>query len=359
MRRSKGSTQIVRCLALLLEMARNDTGVALRAFAEKHGWNPRALYRDIDRLEEAGVPIQKLGDRFSVEAAWLPPGASGVTREELMALFVARSLAPGLRETRLGRMLDTMSAKLSAPGRQAVLDLDRKDWLNVRAFAPIDYARHRDAIETLERAIDGRHVVEIGYQRPDGEQTLRLIEPGYLHWDGAAEALYVPSWCRLRDDVRNFAVHRIQSARLTDDRFAPRPETRRTELARAFRLWYRKQVEPVRIWFAGEVAGEIRERRWHSTQRLTESPGGGVVLYMELTAPDELTRWLCGYGASVAVLEPARLAEKIRTIHAAAASIAPLAATDASVVTSRSRGPRRASREATAESHGLERRERR
>lgn len=359
MRRSKGSTQIVRCLALLMEMARNERGVALRTIAEKNGWNPRALYRDIDRLSEAGVPIRKLGDRYVVDAAWLPPGASGITRDELMALFVARCLAPGLRDTRLGRMLDSMSVKLLAPGRQGVLDLDRKEALNVRALAPIDYSKHRDAIETLERAIDARRIVEIRYQRPNGEQTLRQIEPGYLHWDGAAEAMYVPSWCRLREDVRNFAVHRIRSARLTDDRFSPRPETRRTELARAFRLWYRKHAERVSVWFTADVAGEIRERRWHSTQKLHDAPDGGVVLHVDVTAPEELSRWLCGFGASAVVLEPAGLAESIRRTHAVALSATDSHALGSSVPAIAARAPHRRAEPGGGTVQGFGKRERR
>ena len=324
MRSAKGDPQIVRCLALLIEMGRSRDGVPLRPLAERRGWNLRALYRDVDALQGVGVPVRKNGDHYSVDAAWLPPGAAGVTKPELMALFIARSLAPGLRETSFGKLLDSMQKKLAAPGRQTVLDLDREGVLSVRMFAPIDYSQHRATIDALDEGIRLRRAVAIRYRRPNGEMTERDIEPGYLHWDGALEAMYVPSWCRLRDDVRNFAVHRILSVRVTEERFSPRPETRRSELTRAFRLWYRRQQERVVIWFAPDIAGEIRERKWHSSQRIRDRPDGAVELHLDISSPDELSRWLLGFGPAAVVLEPLRLAVNIRASHtAAAAKLAP------------------------------------
>jgi hypothetical protein len=52
---------------------------------------------------------------------------------------------------------------------------------------------------------------------------------------------------------------------------------------------------------------------------LTDTDDGGVVLEMDVGAPDELERWLLGYGADVAVEAPAALAERIRERHAEAA----------------------------------------
>jgi len=313
--------QVVRCLALLLAMARSTRGVALRPFAEKRGWPVRALYRDVEALERAGVPVRHEDGRYLVEPSWMPPGAAGVTPAERSALFVARHLAPGLRDTRLGRALDAIQAKLSAPDRQAALELETDDALSVRRFAPIDYGHHRATLEVLERAVTERRVVEVRYRRPNGDETARQIEPGYLHWDGGIEAMYVPSWCRLRGDVRNFAVHRIRDARMTDERFTPRPETRRSELNRAFRLWYRKQLEHVVVRFAPDVAGEIRERRWHPSQELRDTPDGGVVLELDISAPEELARWLLGFAGSAFVEQPLRLRQLLAQRHGDAAAI--------------------------------------
>jgi hypothetical protein len=51
-----------------------------------------------------------------------------------MALSVARQMAPGLKETAIGRALDSLWSKLSTPGRQPSLALgdERPGSMSVR-----------------------------------------------------------------------------------------------------------------------------------------------------------------------------------------------------------------------------------
>jgi predicted DNA-binding transcriptional regulator YafY len=314
--------QVVRALALLMEMARTQRGVLLKSFADKRGYPLRAVYRARDVLVKAGAPIRPNPDslgRWQLMDGWLPPAVIGAAQEELMALFVARHLAPGLRGTTVARSLDSLWSKLASPTPQQALTFGDPP-LSVRGVAAIDYAEHRITIDRLRASIDHRHAVQIQYRAADGAVTEREIEPGLLHWDGALEAMYAPSWCRLRDAVRVFAVHRILAIDPLPDEPARSVPIRRT-LERAFRVWYRNQVEHVVVSFTSRVAQEIRERRWHASQRLIDTSDGGVHLHLDVSAPEELERWLLGYGPDARVIEPVRLADGIRRSHAQAAEI--------------------------------------
>ena len=161
----------------------------------------------------------------------------------------------------------------------------------------------------------------IRYRRPDGVETERVVEPGFLHWDGRLETLYALTWCRLREAVRVFAVHRIRDARTTDETFARRPQTQRAALEKAFQIWVRERTQPVAIQFSLRVAGEIRERRRHASQRLVELEDGGVVWHVEVAEPEELTRWILGYGPEARVLAPDQLADRVRLLHREAAAV--------------------------------------
>ena len=130
--------------------------------------------------------------------------------------------------------------------------------------------------------------------------------------------MYLPAWCRLRNAVRVFAVHRIRAVEVLPDEVARMEPTRRS-IERAFRVWYRDKVEHVVVHFTGRAAGEIRERIWHTSQRLDETITGEVTLHLDVSAPEELERWLLGYGPEALVLEPARLAEQIHQLHVRAA----------------------------------------
>ena len=320
--RNVSDPQVVRALALLMEMARARRGVALKTFAEKRGYPLRAVYRARDVLMKAGAPIRvnpESAGRWQLMDGWLPPQVVGAARDELMALFVARQMAPGLRGTVVGRSLDSLWSKLATSGTQQQLPLNEAGLpFSVRTLSAIDYGEHRITIDKLQEASDRKHAVRIEYRTPDAATTHRVIEPSFLHWDGGLEAMYVPSWCRLRDAIRVFAVHRILSIESLPDERARTGPAKRT-LERAFRVWYRDKVEHVDVLFTGRVAGEIRERRWHTSQRMIDAPDGGVNLHMDISAPEELERWLLGFGPDARVIEPVRLGDQIRRLHAQAA----------------------------------------
>jgi len=325
-RHQSGEAQVVRCISLLVALARSKRGINLRNFASRRGWNPRALYRDVQTLCDAGVPVEHPEQGwYRVADSWIPAGTVDIQRDELIALFVARHLAPGLKDTNVGQSLDRLWSKLSTPGHQPSLALGDETWLQARGPAAIDYGPHRIVLDTVHEAIRTRRALEIHYRKSSGEESRRTIEPAVVRWDPIAEALYTAAWCRRREDSRVFAIHRIVDARLTEDLFAPRREVV-AEMNKAFRLWPRRNAERVILRFSPRVAGEVRERRWHTTDRWSEADDGGVILEMEVAAPDELERWLLGYGADVIVEAPASLAERIRDRHAEAAEAADNAA---------------------------------
>jgi predicted DNA-binding transcriptional regulator YafY len=300
-------------------MARAKRGINVRQFAERMGWLWRNVYRDVETLRAAGVPVeQPEHGRFSVPASWLPPVTVDVRPDELMALCAARQLAPGLKDTAIGRGLASLWSKLSTPGHQTQLPLGDETWFHAGAVAPIDYGPHQIAFDAVRESLRTRRALRIRYSKPGAEPSERIIEPAFAWWEAPMEALYVRAWCRTREEMRTFAIHRIAHAELTEELFALRREAI-SEMSNAFRLWARKTTERVVLWFSPRVAGEVRERRWHPTARLTDTDDGGVVLEMDVGAPDELERLLLGYGADVVIEAPAELAERIRQRHAEAA----------------------------------------
>lgn len=327
-------------------MVQSKRGVMLRPFAERRGWSWRASYRDVQTLRGAGVPIEHEHGRYRVAESWIPPGAVDVRRDEILALFLARRLAPGLKDTSFGRALDGLWSKLAAPTRQPALPLGEETSVDVPALAPIELGPHCAVIDAAREAIGARRALRVRYRRTDGTETERVIEPSFLHWSPATEALYLRAYCRERQAFRLFAVHRIASATLLDETFARRPDPE-WEPARAFRLWHGANIEHVSIRFSPRVAGEICERRWHASQHLTETADGGVVLELDVAAPEELERWLLGYGPYAEVLAPTALAERIRGLHAEAARhrAGPLRAARSPVA--RTASPRRLAREGT------------
>jgi predicted DNA-binding transcriptional regulator YafY len=293
-------------------LAQSRRGIALKSLAEKHDWNLRTLYRDIETLQAAYFPIVVEDGRYRLDGN-VTTFSGAPSPDERLALFLAREQAAGWKHTSLGRALDTLWNRISTiDGQSALFPVESTPWITTRAFTAIDYTQHRRIVETVERATRERIVITARYRAAGtGQLTSRTIEPGQLHWDPVLESLYLIGWCRLRNDVRVFAIHRFQAVALLEEHCPPRPETRSAPaLNKAFRVWRSDRVEQVRVWFAPEVAGEIKERRWLPAQEVQDTENG-VVLTGEVAGLAEVERWVLSYGPAAKVLAPRALAERV------------------------------------------------
>ncbi len=303
----------VRLEVLKRALSQTRRGVALKPLAEKYGWKWRSLYRDIEVLEAARFPIHKENGLFRMDP--VGPAIVGTpSPDERLALYLAREQASGWKHTSLGKALDQLWHRLaaSAEGQGALFPIDSTPWLATRELHPIDYGRHAKIVETMERATREHIAVQARYRAVSTKKiTSRVIEPGQLYWDPGLGTLYLIGWCRLRADVRIFAIHRFVAVAATDQTFHPRPETRGRVLSQAFRVWRSHHVTQIRIRFDPSIAEEIRERRWLAKQELSEEKDGGVLLSGEVAGLAEVERWVLGYGDAAEVLAPKELRESV------------------------------------------------
>ncbi len=111
------------------------------------------------------------------------------------------------------------------------------------------------------------------------------------------------------EDVRQFAMPRIDEAKLTDRRFAM-PETfdARALLSGAFGRYAGGNKEHrVRLLFDKDIAEWITERRWHPKQKLKHRRNGHIELSFPAKGLFEVQRWVLSWGHHVKVLAPKEL----------------------------------------------------
>lgn len=56
----------------------------------------------------------------------------------------------------------------------------------------------------------------------------------------------------------------------------------------------------------------MKERRWHTSQRVINKSDGTIELSLEVGITPDLVQWVLGFGSSVEVLEPSILKEKLQ-----------------------------------------------
>lgn len=163
---------------------------------------------------------------------------------------------------------------------------------------------------TLTRAVFNKFTVRILHRSPQRERAIeREVDP-YKLWY-VNNGLYLVGHDHKENDLRTFAVERMQSAKLTNRRFEIPPDFNFDEFQKtAFSVIWGEPQE-VKIRFSSSQAPYIRERTWHPSQQIETCGDGSIILTLKVADLWEVKRWLIGFGAEAEVLLPLELREEI------------------------------------------------
>lgn len=193
--------------------------------ASRLGVSARTLRRDVDRLRELGYPVDATpgvaGGYRLTAGTHLPPLV--LDDEEAVAMAVGLRAAAG---TSVEGIEDT------ALRAMAKLEQVLPDRLRRRVKAVHGNVSHlrwggeqptvdAEALAILALACRDHEQVRFDYQRRDGDDSRRLVEPHQLV--SAGRRWYLAAWDVRRDDWRTFRLDRLSGPKQAGVRFTPRP----------------------------------------------------------------------------------------------------------------------------------------
>lgn len=263
--------------------------VTAKELAERFEVSPRTVYRDVEALAQAGIPIYaergKGGGIRLMEDFVL--NKSVLSEAERTEILTALQGMNAVRQEETGAALQKLSA-LFGGGRENWIQVDFGAW------NPSSVLKER--FERLKEAILSRRVVRFTYSGANGKTALRETEPLCLTFRGYD--WYVLAWCRERNDSRYFKLTRMSVPELTEERFPPRvlPEPAAEQGASEFPQAEVTVTVDARLAYRvlDEFPPEQRERREDGSFLIRLSMAGGEWLY----------HFLMTYGEALEVLEP-------------------------------------------------------
>jgi len=293
--------QMDRRLLILMRL-RDERPLRAADLAEECGCSVRTIYRDIDGLCQAGVPVAALpGEGYRLVPGYhLPPIA--FTAEEAVQLLLGGDLAVGLGTPEQREAARSAMAKVEAalrPETQREVERLRK---RIRVSSWV-HGEGSPWLPALQQGVIHEQVLRLRYHSfSSDELTERDVEPYFLMYYG--NDWHLVGYCRLREGVRDFRAARIRDAELLPERFE-RPE----EAGHAPQD-ERPPLE-VRVWLEAAVAPWARESPAYGFEREEPSEGGAVFVYhcWELR---RLLPWVLSWGASARVLSPPEVARRVR-----------------------------------------------
>ncbi|WP_200239435.1 helix-turn-helix transcriptional regulator [Thiohalocapsa halophila] len=236
-----------------------------------------------------------------------------LTTAELHALLAARELLrqlqPGLLAAQTAPIAARIEALLAQRGIKPA-DIARRISLQMPGTRPCP----GETFATLARALFERHRLRIHYSprsRPAAaDEPARDISPHRLSW--VRGNWYLDAWCHRADDLRRFAVERVQTAELlADQALELDSENTTARLDDGYGTYTGSPTQTALLRFSAERARWVAEEHWHPDQHGSWLPDGRWQLTLPYAHPEELVMEILKYGADCEVVAPAALREAV------------------------------------------------
>ncbi len=290
-------------------------GLSVREIADKTGYSPRTIQRDLAHLQiDNNLPLEDApGRRYRLMPGSAPLGPVRLTLQEARAILLAARLFfryADERDVDGISALEKIAEALPDPvGRQVQATAEQ-----LRRRPP--NGERQEIIRRLTESWAEGTTVTIRYRSqnsgPDVRQT--DFDPYLLEPSALGNATYVIGHSHEHGAVRTFKVDRIQQVDRTGRRFVARDvDEILQKLADSWGVVFADGDEhyDVKLAFSPAVAARVAETNWHPSQRLDHCEDGSVVLQMRLPSLLEFVPWVRSWGPDALVIEPDELRDQV------------------------------------------------
>jgi predicted DNA-binding transcriptional regulator YafY len=309
--------QLARQWKIFQTLVSSRYGKSVGDLARDLDCHQRTVYRDLHALEEAGFPLYT--ESVNGQNLWLlmesarNPMPVPFNMPELMALYFGRDALKVLKGTVFYDALEDLFQKIKATlppeSKKYLKNVEQSLKVGSRPYKP--YSKFQKIIEQIEKAVIDKRVIDIIYYTMSRKkETRRKVEP-YKLWflDGT---FYLIGHCKWIQEIRIFAVDRIKMLALTDEIFeVPDDFDIDDFMGNSFGAFHGKP-EKIKVLFSADIAGYIKEKIWHESQKLFDNPGGSVLFEADMACTRDIKAWIMRWGAKAIVLEPEELRNEIQ-----------------------------------------------
>lgn len=213
-------SQLPRLISILtmLKSKRLITGTEI---AKKFDVSLRTIYRDIRKLEEAGVPIiTEEGKGYSIMDGYTVSPVQ-FQQEEVNALITAEKIIAKTKNEALIANFGNALVKIKSTFQSNMQTKSELLDAKMLVFSTSKTTVQSNSLSALQLAMTNFYMVKMKYQKINTDEiSEREIEPAAIY--SYDEIWIVIAWCHLRDDYRTFRIDRILDYKILNKRFEDR-----------------------------------------------------------------------------------------------------------------------------------------
>lgn len=289
--------QVSRLFEIIYILLGKET-VTAKELAERFEVSTRTIYRDLDTLSGAGIPIYtskgsgggiKLLDEFKLDKSVLSE------REQSEILM-------GLQVLKGARYPDT-SEVIGKIG--SLFNRSEYDWIQVDFSQWGSNVEEQDKFVTIKTAIMENRRITFEYLSSYGEKTLRKVEPVRLIFKG--QSWYLQAYCLLKEDYRTFKIMRMRTIQITAEYFE-----RKNLKVLPIDSEPNNSLDLVTVKLRFEPHMAFRVYDQFEEECITYGEDGSLEVVASYPRGEWIYSYILSFGPSVTVLEPEWVRQKVK-----------------------------------------------
>lgn len=256
----------------------------------------RTIYRDIDSLSSAGIPVYAIqGKGGGIEIAdEFVLSKSLLTEDEREQIMTALCGLENVNKSYENELLTKLSALFKIKNTNWI-EVDFNSWQNNKMYEKI--------FNEIKSAILSKNILEFSYFGSNDE-TYRKVKPVRLLFKGQDWYLY--AFCLLRNDFRYFKLSRIKKLKTLSVIFEDDFE----DIILKKEMRYENTVH-IKVKFDRKVAFRVYDELG---ENITEDEDGNLYAEMEIPNDYNLYGYIFSFAENVEVLEPKEIRIQIKKI---------------------------------------------
>ncbi len=264
--------------------------ITAKELADRFEVSVRTIYRDINTLGTAGIPIytsQGRGGGISILDDY-------VLNKSLLSDDEQKEILIGLQS-------------LKATNYPDIKTLDKKLWAlfskNKQSWIEIDFSYwgggndEKDKFQILKNSVLNKNTVEFSYSNANGDQTIRQIEPLKLIFKN--KYWYVCGFCLLKNQFRIFKISRISNLNYTEI-FFDRDLPDDLDLIKEKSVGYK--ASNIVLKFSNHISYRVYDE--FNINNIEKDADGNLIVSLSYPEDEWLYGYILSFGFYVEVIEP-------------------------------------------------------
>lgn len=256
--------------------------------AEKFEVSIRTIYRDLDTISAAGIPIYatqgKGGGIFIMQDFMLNKSLLSEQEKEQILMALQGISATEHNQT------DELLMKLSGLFQSKVTN-----WIEVDFSEWYKNTPNYDVFNLIKNAIFNQYTITFSYFAREGNYSNRTVEPIKLIFKNKDWYLY--GFCLLRNDFRFFKLTRIKDLEISSDTFIREVKSSH----KIETVIKNKNFIHAKLKFSPKVAFRVYDE---FTDNVSKDNQGNLYVNIDLPDNETLFSYILSFGDNVEILEP-------------------------------------------------------